>query len=340
MKSYLRRIAVMASLGLLWAPGALAQSAENKAAARNLGIEGIKLADAGDCEGAVEKLKRAEALYHAPTILGRLGECQVSLGRIVEGTENLNRVVREPLPSNAPSAYLKARERAQKVLDDALPRIAKLKIIVTPNVEGLAVKVSDTGVPSALIGAERPTDPGTHVVVAEAPGYELARAEVTLKEGGRESVTLTMTALPEAAPEAPAASPPETTEAPPATPTDTGAQGSDKTLAYALLGVGGVGILAGGVTGFLAMNRKGELDDKCASPGSCPKSAKGTIDSANNMALISTIGFGVGIASAAVGTFLLLSDGNSSAASAKLGVGNVEAQPFVGLGYAGVSGTF
>ena len=128
MKGYLGRTLLMALIALLWAPHALAQSAENKAAARNLGIEGIKLADAGDCEAAAEKLQRAEALYHAPTILGRLGECQVNLGRIVEGTENLNRVVREPLPSNAPDAFLKARERAQKVLDSALPKIARLKI--------------------------------------------------------------------------------------------------------------------------------------------------------------------------------------------------------------------
>lgn len=343
MKSYLRRIALMTSLGLLWAPGAFAQSAENKAAARNLGIEGIKLADAGNCEAAVEKLQRAEALYHAPTILGRLGECQVTLGRIVEGTENLNRVVREPLPSTAPEAFLKARERAQGVLDGALPKIAKLKIIVSPNVEGLVVKVSDKPVPSALIGAERPTDPGTHTVVAEAPGHAPAQAEVTLKEGGRESVNLTLTPLPEEAAPATPATPQDAAPAAPgpaATPADAGAGGSDKTLAYTLLGIGGVGIVAGGVTGFLAMSRKGDLDDKCETPSTCPDSAQDTIDSAKSMALISTIGFGVGIASAAVGTFLLLSDDGSAPASAELGVGDVRAQPFVGLGYAGVSGTF
>ena len=82
------------------APLAWAQSqpqAENVAAARSLGLQGIKLADAGDCRGAIEKLSRAESLYHAPSILGRLGECQVNVGQVVAGTENLNRVVREEL---------------------------------------------------------------------------------------------------------------------------------------------------------------------------------------------------------------------------------------------------
>jgi hypothetical protein len=332
----------LALLALSWSHSAGAQSAENKAAARNLGIEGIKLADAGDCEAAVEKLQRAEALYHAPTILGRLGECQVDLGRIVEGTENLNRVVREPLPSSAPNAFLAARDRAQKVLDAALPKIAKLKIVVTPSVEGLVVKVSEKAVPTALLGAERPTDPGTHKVVAEAPGHEPASAEVTLTEGGRDSVSLTLTPLPEQA--APAAPPvqPNGDAAPgaAATPTDAGPQASDKTLAYVLLGVGGAGILAGGVTGFLAMSKKSDLDKNCDTPSTCPDSQKGTIDSAKSMALISTLGFGVGVASAAVGTFLLLSDSGSTSASSEVGIGGVTARPEVGLGYAGVSGTF
>src|SRR5438132_180639 len=76
--------------------------AENVAAARSLGILGVQLADAGKCPEAIEKLERAESLYHAPTILGRLGECRVNVGQVVQGTEDLNRVVREQLPANAP----------------------------------------------------------------------------------------------------------------------------------------------------------------------------------------------------------------------------------------------
>ena len=115
-------------LGTTLAGPAFAQQApraEDVAAARALAVEGIKLADAGDCRAAVEKLERAEALRHAPTILGRLGECQVALGKIVLGTENLQRVVREQLAADAPAAFRDAQARAQKVLDTALPRIGK-----------------------------------------------------------------------------------------------------------------------------------------------------------------------------------------------------------------------
>ena len=96
------------------------ESAEDKASARVLGTEGIQLADSGDCASAIPKLEGAEKLYHAPTTLECLGECQVALGKLVAG-KSLNRVVREPLPANAPAAFMSARQRAQKVLAPAMP---------------------------------------------------------------------------------------------------------------------------------------------------------------------------------------------------------------------------
>src|SRR3954463_6884421 len=146
------------------APAAWAQDqpqAENVAAARSLGMQGIKLADAGDCKGAIEKLSRAESLYHAPSILSRLGECQVKVGQVVLGTENLNRVVREQLEPNAPKAFRDAQERARGVPPPALPKIARLTVKVEPPDAKAQVTVAGTLVPPALIGVERPTDPGT-----------------------------------------------------------------------------------------------------------------------------------------------------------------------------------
>ncbi len=255
---------------LLWSHSAAAQSAENsaenKAAARSLGVEGIKAANAGDCETAVDKLSRAEALYHAPTILGRLGECQVALGKLVEGTENLNKVVREQLPDDAPAAFFKARERAQKVLDQALPKIAKLKINVDPHVAGLEVRIGDSPVPLALLGADRPTDPGKHVIVAEAPGYYPATAEVTLAEGGHQNVSLALVADSSSTPPAAPAEPPPapSTQAPPAA-IDTGVAQPDRTTAYVFLGIGAAGLVAGSVAGVLALG-KSVIWTMCAMP--------------------------------------------------------------------------
>ena len=96
-------------------------NAAETAAARTMALEGIRLADAGRCEEAIEKLSRAEKLHHAPIVLGRLGECQIVEGKLVDGTETLRKVLREALPANASPARSRssatsclARRRSKK----------------------------------------------------------------------------------------------------------------------------------------------------------------------------------------------------------------------------------
>ena len=314
------------------------QQAENVAAARSLGIQGVQLADAGKCPEAIEKLSRAESLYHAPTILGRLGECQVTVGQIVLGTENLNRVVREQLPPNAPKAFKTAQERAAKVLETALPRIAYLTVTIEPREAQPSVTVDGSPVSSALIGVERPTDPGKHEVVAKAPGYLEAKTGVELAEGARQAVTLKLTLDPNAP-----LTPPPTGETPapttaPATPDAVPPKsGGAKTLSYVMLGVGGVGLAVGGVTGFMALGKKGDLD---CPDNTCSGAEAQELDSANTLALVSTIGFGVGIAATAVGVVLLVTSGGSKEAPRAAALGGLRFEPYIGPNSAGVTGTF
>jgi len=328
----------LATLGLPSPANAQDNQAENVAAARALGIEGVQLADAGKCTEAIEKLTRAESLYHAPTILGRLGECQVNVGQIVVGTENLNRVVREQLAPNAPKAFKDAQARAQKALDAALPRIGHLTVVVEPKEANVSVTVSAVAVPSALLGVERPTDPGSHEVVASAPGYVTQRTTVVLAEAGRETVTLRLTLDPSAQKEVPpvapvAAAPPP----PPAAPPPESNQGK-KTLAIVLIGTGVVGVATGSITGAMALSKKSDLD---CPQNHCTGKEADKLDSARTMATISTIGFAVGIPAAAVGTVLLLTSGNNSSKAAKREPAKrFAASPYLGPTSAGVVGSF
>jgi len=331
------------------APLASAQEqpqAENVAAARTLGIQGIQLADAGNCKGAIEKLSRAESLYHAPTILGRLGECQVQMGQVVLGTENLNRVVREPLAANAPKAFRDAQERAKGVLNTALPRIARLTVKVEPAEAKPQVTVGGTPFPALLIGMERPTDPGTHEVVVSAPGYLAQRTSVTLAEGGQQEVAIKLEKDPNAVATAPAAAepPPSLIPAPAEPISDTPVKKSN-TLAFVALGVGGAGLVVGGVTGFLALGKKSDL--KGCVETRCPPSQRDTLEGAETMATVSTVGFAVGFVGVGVGVVLLLTGGNSPSAgnaAPKLAQHQpqrgVRVQPWLGTDAAGISGTF
>jgi hypothetical protein len=330
-----------ATLGAALPASAQDNQAENIAAARSLGIEGVRLAEAGKCTEAIEKLSRAEALYHAPTILGRLGECQVSVGQIVIGTENLNRVVREPLAPNAPKPFKDAQVRAQKVLDAALPRIGHLTVLVEPKDAKLTVTVSGVAVPPALLGVERPTDPGTHEVVASAPGYLTQKSTVQLAEAGRETVTLQLLVDPNAPKEVPVVAVAATT-APPAPPPQSPPPESNqgvRTLSYVLIGVGVTGVAAGSITGAMAISKKGNLD---CPQNHCSGQEADDLDSAKTLAVVSTISFAVGIPAAIAGTVLLLTSKSAPSTKAETSKPrrHFAASPYVGPTSAGVVGSF
>ena len=304
-------------------------TASDIAAARQLATEGVKLADQNKCDDAVDKLARAEQLYHAPTVLGRLGECQVLLGKLVEGTENLQRVVREPLPSNAPPAFVKARDRAKKMLDVAKPRIAKLvvKVVAPPKTE-VELQLDTEPMSSALVGAERPTDPGDHVLVATAVGMKKAEQKFELEESETKTVTITLLPDPDYKPP-----PPPVPIGPKETPK------RDRTLAWVSLGVGVAGVAVGGIFGGLALGKKGSLDGQCTANKICGPSAQSDLDAAQTFATISTVGFivgGVGVAAAVV-LFLLPDPKPEAAAAPKSGV---FLRPVIGPGSLGLIGTF
>jgi hypothetical protein len=316
-------------------PSRAEDAPENIAAARTLGIQGVQLADAGKCPEAIEKLQRAEALHHAPTILDRLGECQVAVGELVEGTENLNAVVREPLAANAPKVFHDAQDRAQKVLVSATPKIAHLVIRITPADAKASVAVGGKAVPDALIGSERPTDPGTHEVTATAAGYKPASTTVTLAEGGHQDITLLLERDPNAVAVVPAVTPttPTTPAGGPVAPPEP-APAHSKTPAYIALGVGGAGLVVGSITGALAFGKASDCPNKVCK-------TQGDLDSAKSMATVSTISFGVGVLGVAVGTIMLLTGNKSEApAAASHPARKLALEPWFGVNTAGLMGSF
>lgn len=307
------------------------------ASARALGQEGVKLADAGNCQEAIERLTRAEKIYHAPTTLGRLGECQVQVGKVVDGTENLNKVVRETLAPHAPAAFVKAQERAKKALAEGKLKIAKLKISVAgPADLKWVVTIDGDSIPLANLNTNRPVDPGEHVVEATASGYNVARVKVTLTDGGTDSVVLTPELIPKT-PDVPlspvTAVPPTPQPVPPAPPAPSAARypmarpaasgtsvrssnlesspsPSHRIPAYVTLGVGVTGVALGSVFGLLATSKKSDLDSACRDH-TCTPDRQHDIDTGKTFATVSTVGFVVGAVGLAAGAYLYLRSGRS-----------------------------
>lgn len=330
-------------------------SAAETAAARQLAIDGLKLAQAGNCSEAVDKLERSEKLRHSPIVLGRLGECLINLGRLVEGTETLRRMLREPLPPDPTPALQQAYERAQTALDAAKPRIASLTINVqAPPEAKLSLSVDGNAVPPAMVGVDLPADPGEHVIEATAPGFLKATTRVRVGAGEKQNVSLQLERDPNAPP--PGAEPEVPVEgAAPAVPaTDPGAasgasgtasfDGSaapeppNRVPAYISYGVGAVGLGVGIGFGFAAMSSKTDLEETCPNTV-CPPSEQSNLDSAKRSGTISTIGFAVGGVGIALGTILLVTSGGDDREAGrtpgerKAASSGVRARAAVGFGH-------
>ena len=301
----LRASALMlaALLSLLPQRATAETSAENKAAAREFAREGIALAGEGKCDEALTKLQRAERLYHAPSILAWIGICQVRTGKLVEGTETLNHVVREELSPDAPAAFVSAQKDAAALLEQTRPQIAKLVIHVSANGQPvndhneLRITVDDAPIASALVGAPRPTDPGEHTVSVAMPGYESQTEQVNLEPGEKKSLELSLTELSSNIEETAAGDP---TSAPP----QASSQGRRSPAAgWTLVGIGAGSLAGGAVTGILALNKKNQL--ACPVRSDCPPKQGATLNSARRYATLSTVLFAVGGGAATVGVVLL-----------------------------------
>jgi len=337
-------------------------SAAETAAARGLAVEGLKLADAGKCPEAIDKLARAEKLHHSAIVQGRLGECQISLGKLVDGTENLRKVLREPVPSNPSPALVKARERAQTALDGAKPKIAFLMISVKgpKEVTAATVTVDGESVPTALLDADRPTDPGDHVIEASAPGYLKASARVSVREAERKAVSVRLDADPNAVVAPPVPSAAEPAQHPPTQPppparaaagADTGSSSSapNRTGAYIAWAVGGVALAVGAGFGFVAMNGKNDLESSCKNNVCSPQNSD-RLEEAKTAGNISTISFIVGGVGAALGTVLFFTASPSSSAAQggsrtgasprPTGLAALQPRAVVGIGSVGLAGSF
>jgi len=358
---------VAATVGL-FAPPLAAQSDEERAGARAAATEGAKAFRERRFAEAIDLFTRAESLVHAPPHLLYLGRAQAELGMLVQARENLLKVARESLPGSAPKAFHDAQDDAKEDLQKLESRLP----YVTINVEGggaARVAVTEDGrrVPDALIGVPRPINPGKHQYEALAEGLRGAGA-VDLKEGERQNVVLKLEAASGVA--APAAAAGGEGAGQPGAPGQPGSEGGAggpapdvqgkgggmsglRIASFAVMGVGVVGIIVGGVFAGKASNKQDEGDgmfdeNGCAltpKPAQCSPAVEADVttlwDEAASARTTSTVLFIAGGAAVVGGVVMFIvggSTGKSATTTAHLEGPRV--RPWVGLGQAGLTGTF
>jgi hypothetical protein len=324
------------------APPPPQQSDEERAAARAAATEGVQLLEQGRYGEALDRLRRAEALVHAPTHLLYIARTQVKLGLLVEASETYVKIVREALAPDAPRAFVEAQSTAAlegKELDARIPTL--LIRVEGAGAREATVTLDGTPLPAPMIGLAAPVNPGVRVLRAVAKDGTTAEVRVKLASGARETAVLVL--RPPAPPPPPPLSSPATDAAraapPPADDTEpTGGPELGPLLGWGTVGLGIAGLGVG--TAFVVVNRskRGQANDLCAG-AICPLADKTRIQSldqqADTAATISWIAFGAGGAALVTGLVLLLTSGG-----AKKKVASSGWLPWVGAGSCGASGEF
>jgi hypothetical protein len=278
------------------------EDAANRAAARKLAEDGVAALQAGDSARAVDKLDKAFRTLRAPSIALWSGRALAKSGKLVEAAERLLEATRLPVSGDT-AVQEQAKSDAAKDLDLLRPRIPNLVV----HVEGApdaVVSLDGAQIPPALLGEDRPVNPGSHSVQARRGADERSQ-NVSVTEGEHKEVTLRFDTAAPASAATPIAPAPETrpTEAPK----------RSNTLAFVALGAGAAGLVVGGVTGGLALSKKSKLDgDPNCQDGSCTHAVEDDVSSLRTFRTVSTVGFIAGGVLAATGVVLLLTNSSKS----------------------------
>jgi hypothetical protein len=120
----------------------------------------------------------------------------------------------------------------------------------------------------------------------------------------------------------------------PGQPKDASHAGKTNVPAIAAFAVGGAGVVVGSVFGITSLNKQSDLNNVCTNR-QCPPTSKNDITSLKTQSTISTIGFIVGGVGVAAGAVFLIVGRSGGGAEKSAGV-----SPYVGLGSAGITGSF
>jgi hypothetical protein len=296
------------------------------AAAEVLFEEGRRLLAAKDYAAACPKLRESHRIDPGIGVLLYLGDCHAGAGQTASAWSVYREAEAAARKAGQPDREKIAHDKAAALE----PQLSRIVLSVADGVDatGISVRLGEQTLGAATMGVALPVDPGRYGL------------EVTMQDGRRFTQPIEVAAgQPEqrivltppedaGAPSAASAAPPSTSD----DPVEGGGWSSQKTAAVASLGVGAVGIGIGAVFGLLASGSWSDADALCGpgDPRQCTQEGAELGEDASTQALVSTIGFGVGLAGIGAGVVLWLTAPGDEAATA------VRVSPRIGPTTAGV----
>ncbi len=289
----LRHASLCAAALLLLAPLASADpSKEELKRARAQFQEATELEKAGDYVRAEQMFREVGQVRMSPQVRYHIARCQELQGKLVAALGGY-KLARDDAAAMDPS-FTEEVDAAISKLEAAIP---KLQIQRGAGAEAAIIELDGATLGASAVGAAVPVDPGPHSVRAKASGYRTFSKNVELQT--EQSLTVTIELEPETS-----AEPAKTEERPaetaaPVAPTHRVA--AHPTLGWVSLGVGGVGLIAGGTFFYLRSSKIDDAKSLCGSDGTCdgdPQSVRSkaskALDKAQSYESMGWAGLGLG----------------------------------------------
>ncbi len=322
---------VLASLTLSGAVAAQERESATRSAARSLGTSGVEAYEDGRYEQASDELEKAYTILRAPSLGLWSARALVKRKLLVQAAERYLETTGLQVPTGDAAIQKKAIEEAKSELAALGPTIPVLKVrVLGAPLSEVQVSVDGSPVAAALLGSGRLVNPGSHEVLG-VRGEQRVRATATLAEGQTRELELRFadaganTAPPrerEREPSAAALAPtPAATRSAPLDAPAASGKSARRTWAVVALGAGGAGLAVGGVTGFLAMSKREELDDTGKCTDGCPTSLTADVNQLNTYRTVSTVAFIAGGVLAAAGITLWVTAPSPKGAQARASFG-------------------
>jgi hypothetical protein len=303
---------------------ALAQSAEDKAAAERLFNDAMTLMDRKDYDGACPKFAESLRLDAGIGVMLHLADCYEHLGRAASAW-GMFREAAELATRQGDDRRAEVARRHAAALE---PSLSTLTITIVAPDPALTVTRDGVEVGRAQWGLAIPVDPGPHVVAATAPGSRSWQT-TTHVPGAHASVTLAVPAL---EPEAPSRGEPAPTPVPavaaaasvasvgavapsapsasPAPPPGSAPASSLGTMRISAIAAGGAGLVGLGLGAYFGLRAGSDLADSNANGNCvgdhCNDAGTRARNDALGAATASTVAFVVGAAAVGAGVVLWL----------------------------------
>ena len=200
----LRRAAFVVSLaGALLAPDAAhaeppkaEPSKGDPVAAQALFKAARERIQAGDYAGGCPKFEASFALQPSASTMLNIAKCHEHDGKIASAWNDYQRALTLNRETKGNERRKELDALAKKGIDAIEPRLPRLRVVIKNPPSGLTVLRDGSEIPAGALSEALPVDPGTHEIVARAPGYADEKRSVSIAEGKSDTVELALSALP------------------------------------------------------------------------------------------------------------------------------------------------